>query len=295
LVTLCAAVPAILRAIDRLTLDVMAQREAFSERHGFRPNDAPITIRTDAPEDLRGVVVDIAYESGYSPSPLRTLVCRVLRKRADPNNWTEYPNINDEVRWFLDHAEWYEVYDVIEAIAEALTASAAKSRSTIDSSDAKRFESEINKYFRRAGIGWQLIRGELQVRGSDAFEQTIRSGGRALRRTGRETAADELEEALRDLSRRPDADVTGAVQHSVAAVECAARDFTGDTKATLGELIKRNPDFLPAPLDVAVSKIWGYASERARHLREGGAPSMEDAQLVVGFAATICNYISSRS
>jgi hypothetical protein len=273
----------------------MAERETFSERHGFRPNEVPITIRTDAPEDLRGVVVDIAYESGYSPSPLRTLVCRVLRKRPDPSNWSEYPNIDDEVRWFLDHAEWYEVYDIIEAIAEGLTSSASNSRSAIDSSDAKRFEARINKYFQRSGIGWQLVRGELQVRGTDAFEQTVRSAGDGLRRTGRSTAADELEEALRDLARRPDADVTGAIQHSVAAVECAARDFTGDTKATLGELIKRNPDFLSAPLDAAVGKIWGYASERARHLREGGEPTVEDAQLVVGFAATICNYISARS
>jgi hypothetical protein len=181
---------AILRATKRLILDAMAQRETFSERHGFRPDDVPITIRTSAPDDLRGVIVDIAYECAYSPSPLRTLVCRILRKRADPNNWSEYPNINDEVRWFIDHAEWYEVYDVIEAIAEALTSSAANPRRIIDSSDAKRFESEINKYFRRTGIGWQLIRGELQVRGTDAFEQTVGSAGRALRKTGRQTAAD---------------------------------------------------------------------------------------------------------
>src|SRR5215212_3397584 len=121
----------------------MTPRETFSDRHGFRPKDVPITIRTEAPEDLRGVVVDIAYESGYSPSPLRSIVCRVLRKRPDPSNWSEYPNIDGEVRLFLDHAEWYEVYDIIEAVAEGLMSSASGSRSTIDSSDAKRFETEI--------------------------------------------------------------------------------------------------------------------------------------------------------
>lgn len=273
----------------------MVQRERFSERHGFKPSEAPITIRTDAPEDLRGVLVDIAYECGYSPSPLRTLVCRLLRKRPDPSNWSEYPNIDGEVRWLVDNAPWYDVYDIIEGVSEELSSAANNSHSEIGSSDAQKFELEINKYFRQAGIGWQLKSGELQIRGSDALEQTVRSADRALRRTGRKTAAGELQEALRDLSRRPEADVTGAVQHALAAVECAARDFTGDSKATLGELIKRNPDFLPAPLDAAVSKVWGYASERARHLREGGEPSLEDAHLIVGFSAAICNYISARS
>jgi hypothetical protein len=272
----------------------MAERQRFSERHGFRAKEAPITIRTEAPEDLRGVVAEMAYEVGYSPHPLRTLVCRVLRKRPDDGNWSEYPNIDGEVRTLIDNAEWYDIYDIIEAIYHALSDAASNPRSDIEADAAKRFETEINKYFRQAGIGWQLVSGELQIRGSDAFEQTVRSADRALERAGRKTAATELREALRDLSRRPEADVTGAVQHALAAVECAARDFTGDSKATLGELIKRNPAFLPSPLDIAVSKIWGYASERARHLREGGEPSLEDAHLIVGFAATICNYISAR-
>ena len=273
----------------------MSPREKFSERHGFRPAEAPITVRYEAPQDLRGVLVDLAYECGYSPSPLRTLVCRVLRKRADSSNWSEYPNIDDEVRRTIDDAEWYEVYDVIEGIAEGLADAADNPRSVVTADEAKRFEPEINKYFRQAGIGWQLVRGELQIRGSDAFEDTVRSADKKLRRHGRNTAANELQEALRDLSRRPKPDASGAVQHALAAVECAARDFTGDSKATLGKLIERNPQFLPPPLDTAVSKMWGYASERGRHLREGEAPSIEDAHLIVGFAAAVCNYVSAKS
>ena len=47
------------------------------------------------------------------------------------------------------------------------------------------------------------------------------------------------------------------------------REYKGNTKATLGEILKRNSDLIPKPLDDAVSKAWGYASEHARHLREG--------------------------
>jgi hypothetical protein len=116
----------------------------------------------------------------------------------------------------------------------------------------------LNKFFRKEGIGWQLG------------------------------------QAIADLSRRPDPDVTGAVQHALAAVECSARDVTGDLRATLGELIKRNPGFFPPPLDVAVEKAWGFASERGRHLREGREPLPEEAHLVVGLAAALCSYIATK-
>jgi hypothetical protein len=49
----------------------------------------------------------------------------------------------------------------------------AKLNATDDKSDAERFQDEINKYFGEAGIGWQLVRGQLQIRGSDALEQTV--------------------------------------------------------------------------------------------------------------------------
>ena len=37
--------------------------------------------------------------------------------------------------------------------------------------------------------------------------------------------------------------VTGAIQHAMAALECAARDTVGKENATLGDLIRRNPGF----------------------------------------------------
>jgi len=53
---------------------------------------------------------------------------------------------------------------------------------------------------------------------------------------------DELHEALDDLSRRPEPDLTGAIQHAMAALECVASDTYGNPKATLGDIIKRYPD-----------------------------------------------------
>ena len=61
-------------------------QQQFSERHSFGSSPADITIRHDAPHELRGVIVDLAYDSGLTPHRLRTIVCRVLLTRPDENN-----------------------------------------------------------------------------------------------------------------------------------------------------------------------------------------------------------------
>ena len=110
---------------------------SFSERHGFQAEDAEISVREDAPRELRGVLVDIAYEGGMNPHTMRSLVCRALRAREDPNNWSAFPNVDGEVRSHLDACQWWEVYDVIEAIYGLLA--------NVEPSGAGIFEGEINK------------------------------------------------------------------------------------------------------------------------------------------------------
>lgn len=240
-------------------------------------------MREDAPSELRSVLVDIAYESGLTPSLLREVICKVLRVEADPDNWSDYP-IDQEVRWELKKCEWYGVYDVIEQIPNAIT----------DDSRSQ-FERKINDYFSRRGIGWQLVDDQIEVRGPESFEVTVSGALEALNEADQATSRSELREALADLSRRPKADVTGAIQHAMAALECVAREITGDPKPTLGKVIKENPDLLPKPLNLLVEKAWGYASDRGRHLRAGDPPPYEEAELLVSISSAVCNYLAKKS
>lgn len=58
--------------------------DRFSSRHGFAQVREPdITVREDAPHELRGVVVQLAYECGFRPKTLRPLVCRILKTRPE--------------------------------------------------------------------------------------------------------------------------------------------------------------------------------------------------------------------
>ena len=268
----------------------------FSKRQGLVPVDADITVREDAPHELRGVLVDFAYGAGVPPQMLRTLVCRVLLTRADENNWSPYPNIDREVRELVDRCEWFEVYDIIEAIYAELSLRRGASIADIANfqHENQRFASDINNYFRRRGIGWQLIDGRIEVRGAESFEVAVRPAVKRLQDSGLTSAAQEIHEALGDLGRRPDPDLTGAIQHALAAVECVARVATDDPKATLGEILKRHPNLVPRPLDEGLAKVWGYGSEMARHVREGRAPSYEEAELTVMSSAAIAIYLERK-
>ena len=268
-------------------------RDRFSRRHGLHASgpEPEITVRNDAPPGLREAVQVIAYETELlRPSYLRDIVCKALRALPDTENWSEYPNIQREVRYLIDGCEWFLVYDIIEAIyADLVRRDGLRAESS-----ANYFAEEINAYFRQNGIGWQLVDGRIEVRGSEPFGVAVVAATEALGALGKDTARTQIHEALADLSRRPKADVTGAIQHAMAAMECVARDAAGDQKATFGEIMKARPDLLPPPLDQAAAKVWGYASEMGRHLRDGREPGFDEAELAVVVASGVITYLVKR-
>lgn len=263
----------------------------FSQRYGLTPSDAPITIRNEAPEWLRSCIIDAAYRTSLRPSILRSTLCGLLLEPPDINNWSEYPNIDREVRGLLAGAEWFHVYDFIEDIYDKLNSPDGCAGFGMLQKEMEQFTNTINNAFHRKGVGWQLVEGRIEIRGEESFESSVRAAIKVTEETGRDVACRELHEALSDLSKRPLPDITGAIQHAMAALECAGRDISGNPKATLGGLIKEYPNMFPPPLGQVVEKLWGFTSEKGRHLREGGAPNFEEAELVVGLVGTLVTYL----
>jgi len=262
--------------------------ELFSKRYGYSMlSEAEITVRQDAPHDFRGVLIDLSYDCGFQPSKLREVICKAFKKRPDRNNWSEYPNIDDENHYLIDNCEWYKVYDLIEIICKTMNEFPF-------SFEAEKFENELNEYFIESGIGWQLKNGSIEARGHEGYEAIIRATDNVFAELGRNTARNELHEAVADISRRPKPDITGAIQHAMAALECVAREACGDPKATLGAILSRYKELIPSPLDQAIIKAWGFASENARHIQEGQDPSYDEAELTVGICASVCIYLSNK-
>ena len=133
---------------------------SFSQRHGYAVENVEITVREDATDDLRYGIAEMAQSAGMSPKSIRSVICRVLLIAPNRNNWSDYPNVWEEVLGLLESCEWYKVYDIAEAIWRALEH---------DFERQKLFEGELNHFFHEKGIGWELSDPDgIVFRGSDA-------------------------------------------------------------------------------------------------------------------------------
>lgn len=268
-------------------------KQIFSIRHGYANTDAQleITIREELPQQVREMIIDIMTQLGLDYDALFDIAART-GKQSWQSSVSRQSGISSRVQLqrLVSEWDWYLVYDFVEQMYAAMENWEVQG----DARPEEDFAEKINGYFRHAGVGWQLQDGKITSRGSEAFEVAVHRALPALKDGNHQTAGKEIHEALADLSRRPHADLTGAIQHAMGALECIARTATGDSKGTLGEILSRHPDLIPKPLDVAISKAWGYASERARHIREGNDPTRDEAELIVGIAATVATYLSKK-
>lgn len=256
----------------------------FSKRHGFA-STPPVKYRHDAPEGLRYAVVQAAYDQ-LSYDQIRTSVCRTLHMAPDRGNWSEIPNIRDEVERIVCDAEWYQVYDIIEGLVAFIEGTYGYDR-TVE------FASRINSIFVDTGAGWQLVAGEgVVIRGDADFEDAVNASQSQLTEAGFAVAAKEIREALSDLSRRPEADLTGAIHHALGALEATARYVAGNND-DLGKLASKIG--LPSPLDEALKKMWGFSSNFGRHVSPTKIPSSEEAQLIVHLSSAYCRYLADQN
>lgn len=192
-----------------------------------------------------------------------------------------------EVERLLETCPWHKVYDIAEEIWQSLEYKGP------DQEYRDVYASELNRLFDERGIGWEFSDDQgIIFRGDETFGELTAGAEQVLAEDGRSNAAEHVRQALRDLSARP-ADLTGAIHHAASALEATARDVMGENNLTLGQLV--NSLGLPKPLDEATTKLWGYASNNARHGVEGVEIIPEDAQLVVEISCALSAYLARRA
>jgi hypothetical protein len=114
-----------------------------------------------------------------------------------------------------------------------------------------------------------------------------------LNQGGRTTAGERIARAIRNLSIRPNPDLSGAISHATGAIECVLGDITGEN-LTLGGYLKDN-NLLPPSIKKALEGIWGYAcNEGARHGKEGIEPPREEAEFIVAISAAVTTYLNRK-
>lgn len=256
--------------------------ELFSKRMGINLSSTDIKIRYEAPLELRNYLL-LLMEQYFGLKTIRKIVCLATKESPDPSNWNENEFMRSEIQTVIEICHWSRVYDIMELFYHNLDLNCQES-----------FSQEINDYFTEKGIGWKLEKGKIVIRGEDALETVLKEVEIELGEKELNTSRNEIKEAVKDLSRRPEAEITGAIQHSIAALECVCREVCGGEKDTLGTLINKYPNIVPLPLNDVIKKIWGFSSEQGRHLREGREPYFEEAELMVYLSASLCTYLSKK-
>jgi len=262
----------------------MSAVKRFSVRQGIEPEPSPSL--DEAPQPLRFFLLKYLQTKYVAyPAQAAELLEQFLRR---PGLKNEFYNPHDPTVWervysYIEEFKWWEVYDFAEVIFRSIASS--------NRYEAEGFQTELNKIFAEYNIPYRMFGGEIVYRGSESFESTVAIAKSVLAARGRKTAKDEIHKSLEDLSRHPP-DLTGAVHHAMAALECVAKEVCGEESGTLGQVIKKHPDKFPAPVGDAVSKLYGFASAKGRHITEGGEPDPKEVELIVGIAATVATYLS---
>ena len=261
--------------------------EPFSSRNNYRPPAAEISVRECAPVRLRHAIPLIAASAGMGLIEIRKAICEELLIQHNIRNWDEQ-DVQIEVNNLLENADWYEVYD----IAEALYAAAAEDEDPERHRklNADKFEEKLNCFFVENGIGWELRDGKIIYRGSETFEKNTHEVPDRLDESGFPSSAEQMREALRDISRRPKPDTTGAIQHAMVALEATAREVTGQPKPTLGKLVPALD--LPSPLNQAVSNLWVIHLDTGVTFASGRPSASLTPNLIVSVAGALCTFIT---
>jgi hypothetical protein len=246
----------------------------FSSRHG---HEASSPVRDDAPSGFRRAVYTALPIAPLSWDTIREIACQVL------DVWPGSGAPWDEIEEIVKSCKWYKLFDIIEAVCSRL--------GRVSASAGQAFAREINEALQQKNLGWQLVSGQFVVRGDEAFEKSVGAAVSELNET-RPTAANHIRSAVSALSARPKPNTSGAVAHATSSVECVLSDIKDETM-TLGKYLDRFQNLFHPALRKSLDGIYGYASDTARHGKEGVEPTFEEAQFAVTVCAAACTLLSS--
>lgn len=183
-------------------------------------------------------------------------------------------------------AKWYEVYDLVEFVANNVLTM------TISS---EKFQNYCNYIMERELSGYRFVRGIITPITSETELAEIEKG---LASTS-EPVRTHLQRALELFSDRKTPDYRNSVKESISAVESLAQLVAGKG-ASLGDALKKVGDKIelhPALKD-AFDKLYGYTSnaDGIRHALSGVPTlSSEDALFMLVSCSAFVNYLTVKA
>lgn len=252
--------------------------QPFSVREGLRP-DRPL-IFDDAPERLRYGIRGVLSAVGFSePSEQRSILCQALRTAPDLSNFSEVPNIDNEVVELLMYEDWDRLFDAIERLPGFL--GAYKSAT---------FQEEMNNLFADEDIGYRFD-GDTIVRvGTEEFEESVSAARTALAGERFTESRGQFNRALDFRNARPP-DWANAIKQAAISVEGTLQIIYNRPGAPLTTIVSEDlPEDIPKNIRSLFRSLYGQGSGTAgaRHASIGGThPTAVRAELAIHVAAAL--------
>lgn len=186
------------------------------------------------------------------------------------------------LRKYFFSAEWYEVYDFVEFIADYGP----------EQSKAK-FIEVANSYLERENSAYRFTDGRItEITSAEEIEEVEKALGGANRYAGVKT---HLKAALSLMSDRKNPDYRNSIKESISAVESLSKQLAGDDSGTLGSVLKaleKSRKLHPA-LKNAFTSLYGYTNDAdgIRHaLLEEANLTKADARFMLICCSAFINY-----
>ena len=140
----------------------------FSEREGLRAG-GPL-IYDNAPDSVRYGIREVLTVLGYRrPSEQRQVLCQAVRIPPDQYNWSDYPNVDNEVIELLMTTSWYKFFDALERIPLYL-----------QSRDVAIYYERINALLADEMVGYRFESDRLVRVGTAEFQTAVAAVRTAL-------------------------------------------------------------------------------------------------------------------
>ena len=252
--------------------------QPFSVREGLG-DDVPL-IHDDAPEGLRYGLREVLEDLGYAePKSQRQILCKALRVMPDSDNWSPYPNVDDEVTQLVSTQPWYRFFDALERIGKFLPYG-----------NVADYHEKMNELFAGERVGYIFESGNIVRVGTEEFHVAVTGAWNALQ-------DERFSEPRRQFQRAYDfrnafpADWANAIKEAVNSVEGVLQVIYQRPSVALPTILSQNlPDDLPGGIKRLFRCLYSQGSGTigARHASIGGNEATEPrADLAIHLAASL--------
>ena len=258
--------------------------QSFSAREGLREGE-PI-IYDDAPEALRYGLREVLHVLGYqTPTAQRRILCRALRVSPNLSNWSDYPNVEDEVVELILTEPWYKFFDAMERLPRLLP-----------DEHVPRYYDEVNALFVDEQAGYRFESGNIVRLGTQEFHAALDAAKKALQDDRFEEPRRQFERACEFRNSRP-ADWPNAIKEAVNSVEAIMQIICNRPGVALTNIVSESlPANLPGGIRSLLKALYSYGSGTvgARHASIGGnIPTGPRAELAIHVAAALHEFAVS--